>query len=95
MLSLAADGVGSKWMTGALGAAPEDVLAAVGAKEGEKVRQLRQLTTQPPPRRDIDIDNVHCAGLPDRETTNLNLNLWTTQPTSTSDPCHSLSHPSS
>mmetsp|Transcript_4904 Transcript_4904/g.14534 ORF Transcript_4904/g.14534 Transcript_4904/m.14534 type:complete len:193 (+) Transcript_4904:99-677(+) len=35
MLSLAADGVGSKWMTGALGAAPEDVMAAVGAGEGE------------------------------------------------------------
>lgn len=29
MLSLAEDGVGSKWMTGALGAAPEDVLKAV------------------------------------------------------------------
>ena len=30
MLSLAADGVGSKWMTGALGVPPEKVLAAVG-----------------------------------------------------------------
>lgn len=30
MVSLASDGVGSKWMTGALGAAPEDVLATVG-----------------------------------------------------------------
>mmetsp|Transcript_7869 Transcript_7869/g.12820 ORF Transcript_7869/g.12820 Transcript_7869/m.12820 type:complete len:248 (+) Transcript_7869:46-789(+) len=37
MLSLAADGVGSKWMTGALGAAPEDVLAAVGAPDGQKL----------------------------------------------------------
>merc|ERR1711879_101135 len=37
MLSLAADGVGSKWMTGALGAPPEDVLAAVGAPDGEKL----------------------------------------------------------
>merc|ERR1719321_2511001 len=37
MLSLASDGVGSKWMTGALGAAPEDVLATVGAPEGEKL----------------------------------------------------------
>ena len=36
MTSLAADGVGSKWMTGALGVAPEDVLGAVGAGEGEK-----------------------------------------------------------
>merc|ERR1719512_473562 len=35
MLSLASEGVGSKWMTGALGAPPEDVLAAVGAGEGE------------------------------------------------------------
>ena len=35
MLSLASEGIGSKWMTGALGAAPEDVLAAVGAGEGE------------------------------------------------------------
>ena len=31
MLSLAAEGVGSKWMTGALGVPPEAVLAAVGA----------------------------------------------------------------
>merc|ERR1712048_845451 len=37
MVSLAADGVGSKWMTGALGAPPEDVLAAVGAPSGEKL----------------------------------------------------------
>ena len=37
MTSLAADGVGSKWMTGALGAAPEAVLAAVDAPEGEKL----------------------------------------------------------
>lgn len=37
MLSLASEGVGSKWMTGALGAAPEDVLAAVGADEKEKL----------------------------------------------------------
>ncbi|CAK0846753.1 unnamed protein product [Prorocentrum cordatum] len=37
MLSLASNGVGSKWMTGALGAAPEDVLAAVGAGSGEKL----------------------------------------------------------
>ena len=31
MLSLASEGVGSKWMTGALGMAPESILAAVGA----------------------------------------------------------------
>ena len=37
MLSLAGDGVGSKWMTGALGAPPEDVLAAVGAPAGERL----------------------------------------------------------
>mmetsp|Transcript_129381 Transcript_129381/g.242087 ORF Transcript_129381/g.242087 Transcript_129381/m.242087 type:complete len:241 (+) Transcript_129381:85-807(+) len=37
MLQLAADGLGSKWMTGALGAAPEAVLEAVGAPEGEKL----------------------------------------------------------
>ncbi|KAH8064738.1 hypothetical protein JL722_1618 [Aureococcus anophagefferens] len=38
MLSLADDGVGSKWMTGALGAAPEDdVMACVGAPDGEKL----------------------------------------------------------
>ena len=37
MPSLANEGVGSKWMTGALGAAPEDVLAAVGAGEGERL----------------------------------------------------------
>ena len=33
MLSFAGDGVGSKWMTGALGAPPEAVLEAVGAGE--------------------------------------------------------------
>lgn len=37
MLQLAADGLGSKWMTGALGVAPEAVLEAVGAPEGEKL----------------------------------------------------------
>lgn len=37
MLSLANEGIGSKWMTGALGAAPEDVLAAVSAGEGERL----------------------------------------------------------
>ena len=37
MLSLAADGVGSKWMTGALGAAPEAVLECVGASADEKL----------------------------------------------------------
>lgn len=37
MLSLASEGVGSKWMTGALGVAPEDVLATVGAGSGEKL----------------------------------------------------------
>ena len=37
MLSLAEEGIGSKWMTGALGAAPEDVMAAVGAPAGEKL----------------------------------------------------------
>ena len=36
MLSLAEKGIGSKWMTGALGAAPEDVMAAVGAPAGEE-----------------------------------------------------------
>merc|ERR1719230_574160 len=37
MLSLASEGIGSKWMTGALGAPPEAVLEAVGAGEGEKL----------------------------------------------------------
>ena len=37
MLSLAEEGIGSKWMTGALGAAPEDVMAAVGAPAGEQL----------------------------------------------------------
>jgi len=31
MLSFSDDGIGSKWMTGALGIAPEDILGAVGA----------------------------------------------------------------
>merc|ERR1711865_964754 len=33
MQSLAEDGVGSKWMTGALGMAPEDILKAIGAPD--------------------------------------------------------------
>ena len=37
MLSLAGEGIGSKWMTGALGAAPEDVLAAVDAGADERL----------------------------------------------------------
>lgn len=37
MLSLAEQGVGSKWMTGALGVPPETVLSAVGAPFGEKL----------------------------------------------------------
>ena len=37
MVSLAGDGVGSKWMTGALGVAPDDILNTVGAdKEAER-----------------------------------------------------------
>mmetsp|Transcript_21146 Transcript_21146/g.32068 ORF Transcript_21146/g.32068 Transcript_21146/m.32068 type:complete len:205 (+) Transcript_21146:235-849(+) len=35
MQSLTEDGVGSKWMTGALGLAPEDILKAAGVGEGE------------------------------------------------------------
>ena len=31
MLSLASEGVGSKWMTGALGMAPDAILKAIGA----------------------------------------------------------------
>lgn len=38
MVSLASDGVGSKWMTGALGVAPETVMDIVGAdKEAERL----------------------------------------------------------
>merc|ERR1719230_2566484 len=37
MLSLANEGIGTKWMTGALGAPPEAVLSAVSAGEGEKL----------------------------------------------------------
>ena len=35
LLSLATEGIGSKWMTGALGVGPEKMLEAVDAKEGE------------------------------------------------------------
>ena len=35
MTSLAGEGIGSKWMTGALGISPDDVLSAIGAGEGE------------------------------------------------------------
>merc|ERR1712106_1191235 len=37
MQSLAEDGVGTKWMTGALGIAPEDVLDAAGVSSDEKM----------------------------------------------------------
>lgn len=37
MLSLHAEGLASKWMTGAMGIAPEKILEAVGAPEGEKM----------------------------------------------------------
>ena len=37
MLSLAGEGIASKWMTGALGAPPEAVLKCVGAGRGEKL----------------------------------------------------------
>ena len=37
MLSLASEGIASKWMTGALGAPPEAVLKCVGAGRGEKL----------------------------------------------------------
>ena len=37
MLSLASEGIASKWMTGALGAPPEAVLTCVGAGRGEKL----------------------------------------------------------
>ena len=37
MLSLASEGIASKWMTGALGAPPEAVLECVGAGRGEKL----------------------------------------------------------
>ena len=36
MQSLAEDGIGSKWMTGALGVAPEDIMAAAGVADDEK-----------------------------------------------------------
>ena len=37
MLSLASEGIASKWMTGALGAPPEAVLKCVDAGRGEKL----------------------------------------------------------
>eukprot|EP00966_Prymnesium_polylepis_P325322 7381298-Prymnesium_polylepis.1 len=36
MLSFSDDGIGSKWMTGALGIAPEAILGAVGADAAEE-----------------------------------------------------------
>ena len=64
MLSLAGEGVGSKWMTGALGAAPEDVLAAGGAGDGEKLmgaiwygypaKELSNNAKSPPRKKGLD-----------------------------------------
>jgi nitroreductase len=62
--SLASEGVASKWMTGALGAAPEDVLAAVGAADGEKFvgaiwygypdKELSETAKSPPRKKGLD-----------------------------------------
>lgn len=64
MTSLASEGVASKWMTGALGAAPEDVLAAVGAPDSEKLmgaiwygypeKELSESNKAPPRKKGLD-----------------------------------------
>ena len=71
MLSLADDGVGSKWMTGALGAAPEDVMACVGAPDGEKLmgaiwfgypaKDLADDAKSPPRKKGLDGVLTKCA----------------------------------
>jgi hypothetical protein len=71
MLSLADDGVGSKWMTSALGAAPEDVMACVGAPDGEKLmgaiwfgypaKDLADDANSPPRKKGLDGVLTKCA----------------------------------
>jgi len=67
MLSLARDGVGTKWMTGALGAPPEAVLRAVGVDEKTErlvgaiwygVPETPLSDTTPPPPRKKGVDGV-------------------------------------
>jgi len=65
MQSLAEDGVGSKWMTGALGIDPTEIMKVAGAPEDEKMigviwygmpaKPLGELTA---PKRKLSVDDA-------------------------------------
>mmetsp|Transcript_11968 Transcript_11968/g.12869 ORF Transcript_11968/g.12869 Transcript_11968/m.12869 type:complete len:212 (-) Transcript_11968:71-706(-) len=65
MQSLAEDGIGSKWMTGALGMAPEDILTAIGAPDDERMVSVvwygtptKPLTEAKAPKRKLGVDQA-------------------------------------
>mmetsp|Transcript_36691 Transcript_36691/g.41279 ORF Transcript_36691/g.41279 Transcript_36691/m.41279 type:complete len:210 (+) Transcript_36691:119-748(+) len=65
MQSLAEDGIGSKWMTGALGMAPEDILKAIGAPDDERMVSVvwygtptKPLTEAKAPKRKLGVDQA-------------------------------------
>lgn len=65
MQSLAEDGVGTKWMTGALGIAPEDIMKTIGAPDDEKMMGViwygvpaKSIDELPVPKRKLSVDNV-------------------------------------
>lgn len=65
MQSLAEDGVGTKWMTGALGLAPSDVLQAAGVPAGELMvgvvwygMPAKPLSEAKAPKRKLAVDEI-------------------------------------
>ncbi|MEM1008911.1 MAG: nitroreductase family protein, partial [Myxococcota bacterium] len=66
MQSLAEDGIGTKWMTGALGLAPEDILEAAGVSSDEKMVGVvwygygdqGELSEMKTPKRKLGVDEV-------------------------------------
>lgn len=66
MQSLAEDGVGSKWMTGALGIAPEDIMGVAGAPSDERMVGMiwygygdqGDLSDMKVPKRKLGVDDV-------------------------------------
>jgi nitroreductase len=65
MQSLAEDGVGSKWMTGALGIDPAEIMKVAGAPEDEKMigviwygMPAKPIADMPAPKRKLSVDDV-------------------------------------
>ena len=65
MQSLAEDGVGSKWMTGALGIDPTEIMKVAGAPDDEKMigviwygMPAKPISEQKAPKRKLSVDDV-------------------------------------